>query len=261
MSKNNKISRWQLIKTLRKHIKLSEKRSAAFNQNKIAKAVVYVMAAFIVFYLMFFAVILALVANSSNHYTACEVFFGVLPFILGVDFFFRRLAQEKGDVRSLSRCLFAVIGEKTAEALAAHGIRADLCPGVFTGKALAQALLRRLAPEETVYLFDSVRGSRVIPETLAEQGISCRRISLYDTIYETVPQTERLQYILFGSAGGVNALADDGYEWDGDTTPICIGPVCARTFENRFHQRPLVSPNITAESMVETLLTHSSSKM
>ena len=179
----------------------------------------------------------------------------------GVDFFFRRLAQEKGDVRSLSRCLFAVIGEKTAEALAAHGIRADLCPGVFTGKALAQALLRRLAPEETVYLFDSVKGSRVIPETLAEQGISCRRISLYDTIYETVPQTERLQYILFGSAGGVNALADDGYEWDGDTIPICIGPVCARAFENRFHQRPLVSPNITAESMVETLLTHSSSKI
>lgn len=179
----------------------------------------------------------------------------------GVDFFFRRLAQEKGDVRSLSRCLFAVIGEKTAEALAAHGIRADLCPGVFTGKALAQALLRRLAPEETVYLFDSVKGSRVIPETLAEQGISCRRISLYDTIYETVPQTERLQYILFGSAGGVNALADDGYEWDGDTIPICIGPVCARAFENRFHQRPVVSPNITAESMVETLLTHSSSKI
>ena len=94
MSKNNKISRWQLIKTLRKHIKLSEKRSAAFNQNKIAKAVVYVMAAFMVFYLMFFAVILALVANSSNHYTACEVFFGVLPFILGVDFFFRFMSQQ-----------------------------------------------------------------------------------------------------------------------------------------------------------------------
>ena len=92
MLKNNKISRWQLIKTLRKHIRLSEKRSAAFNQNKIAKAIVYVMSGFMVLYLMFFAVMLALVANSSHRLTACEVFFGVLPFILGVDFLIRFMA-------------------------------------------------------------------------------------------------------------------------------------------------------------------------
>ena len=94
MLKNNKISRWQLIKTLRKHIRLSEKRSAAFNQNKIAKAIVYVMSGFMVLYLMFFAVMLALVANSSHRLTACEVFFGVLPFILGVDFLIRFMAQQ-----------------------------------------------------------------------------------------------------------------------------------------------------------------------
>ncbi len=94
MLKNNKISRWQLIKTLRKHIRLSEKRSAAFNQNKIAKAIVYVMSGFMVLYLMFFAVMLALVANSSHRLTACEVFFGVLPFILSVDFLIRFMAQQ-----------------------------------------------------------------------------------------------------------------------------------------------------------------------
>ncbi|MBQ8935930.1 MAG: uroporphyrinogen-III synthase, partial [Oscillospiraceae bacterium] len=174
----------------------------------------------------------------------------------GVDFFFRRLVQEKADMRSLSGCRFAVIGAKTGEALAAHGIRADLCPREFTGKALAETLLGRLAPEETVYLFDSAKGSGVIPEILAEQGISCRRISLYDTVYVAVPQSEHLRYILFGSAGGVNALAEEGYELSADTTPICIGPVCAEAFERRYHRKPLVSEHIMAESMIATLLSH-----
>ena len=176
----------------------------------------------------------------------------------GVDFFFRDLTREGKDVRSLSGCQFAVIGEKTAETLAAHGIRADLRPEQFTGKALAQALLHHLSPENRVYLFDSAKGSGVIPEALGEKGISCCRISLYDTIYETALQSERLQYILFGSAGGVNALADDGYDLSGDTVPICIGPVCAEAFEKRFHRKPLMPPEITAESMVETLLEHES---
>lgn len=94
MPKTKQISRWQLIKMLRKHIKLSEKRSAAFDQNKIAKTVAYVGAGFMVLYLMFFAVMLSLIANSSSSYTACELFFGILPFVLVIDFGFRFMAQQ-----------------------------------------------------------------------------------------------------------------------------------------------------------------------
>ncbi len=95
MSKNsNKISRWQLIKELRHHMRLSEKRSAAFDQNKIAKAVAYFMAGLMVFYLMFFAVMLSLIANSTTQYTSCELFFGILPFIIVTDFGVRFMAQQ-----------------------------------------------------------------------------------------------------------------------------------------------------------------------
>ena len=88
------MTRWQLIKTLRKQMSLSEKRSAAFSQNKIAKVVAYVMTGFAVLYLLFFAVMLALIANSTTDYTACELFFGVMPFVLVIDFFVRFMAQQ-----------------------------------------------------------------------------------------------------------------------------------------------------------------------
>ena len=89
-----KFTRWQLVKELRRHIKLSEKRSAAFSQNKIAKIAAYVMAGLMVFYLLFFAVMLALIANSATDITACELMFGILPIILVIDFFIRFMAQQ-----------------------------------------------------------------------------------------------------------------------------------------------------------------------
>ena len=89
-----KFTRWQLVKELRRHIKLSEKRSAAFSQNKIAKIAAYVMAGLMVFYLLFFAVMLALIANSATDITACELMFGILPIILVIDFFIRFMTQQ-----------------------------------------------------------------------------------------------------------------------------------------------------------------------
>lgn len=88
------ISKWELIKTLRRHIKLSEKRNPAFQQNKAAKIFIYIAGAFMLLYLMFISVMLALIANSSETITPCELMFGLLPFILLVDFGFRFMAQQ-----------------------------------------------------------------------------------------------------------------------------------------------------------------------
>ena len=88
------ISKWELIKTLRQHIKLSEKRNPAFQQNKSAKIIIYIGGAFVLLYLMFLSVMLALIANSSDTVTPCELMFGLLPFILLVDFGFRFMAQQ-----------------------------------------------------------------------------------------------------------------------------------------------------------------------
>ena len=173
----------------------------------------------------------------------------------GVTFFFRRLTEEGVDLRRLYRCKFAVIGQATARALSERGIQAELCPRVFTGEALAETLLERMEPGERAVLFDSARGSGVVSDTLNANGISCRRISLYDTVYERAPEAGDLQYLIFGSAGAVHALAESGYRPDG-TVPVCIGPVCAAACRERFRITPLVPEEISAEAMAAEVLTH-----
>lgn len=88
------MNRFQLFKELRRHIKLSEKRSPVYEQNKTAKAIIYLMGGFLVVYLLFISVMFAMIANSSRTFTACEFLFGLLPFLLTADFLLRFLGQQ-----------------------------------------------------------------------------------------------------------------------------------------------------------------------
>ena len=85
---------FQMFKSLRKHRKLAEKRAVNYEQNKTAKVLIYVLSGFMIAYLMFFAVMLSLIANSSHSLTSIELMMGVAPIILTIDFFFRFLMQQ-----------------------------------------------------------------------------------------------------------------------------------------------------------------------
>ena len=85
---------FEIFKTLRRHRKLAEKRSVSFQQNKAAKYLIWFLAAFTIIYLMFFAVMFALIANDSATTTSVEFIFGLFPFILTLDFLFRFTAQQ-----------------------------------------------------------------------------------------------------------------------------------------------------------------------
>ena len=88
------MNRFELFRTLRRHVKLSEKRSATYEQNKTAKVLIYIAAGFVICYLVFIAIMLSLIANSLTDMTTIEFFFGLLPFLLVVDFLFRFLGQQ-----------------------------------------------------------------------------------------------------------------------------------------------------------------------
>ena len=64
------MTRWEIIKTLRKHSSLSNDRVLAYNQKRIAKIVGYVLFILGIFYLIFLSVMLALIANRSTRETA-----------------------------------------------------------------------------------------------------------------------------------------------------------------------------------------------
>lgn len=88
------MNRYQLFKELRHHVKLSEKRSPVYEQNKTAKAIIYLMGGFLIVYLLFLSVMFAMIANSSRTFTSCEFLFGLLPFLLPADFLLRFLGQQ-----------------------------------------------------------------------------------------------------------------------------------------------------------------------
>lgn len=88
------MNKFQLFRILRRHIKLSEKRSVVYEQNRSAKVIVYVMGAFLVVYMIAIAIILALAANEVQTITPYEFLFGLTPFLITVDFLFRFIAQQ-----------------------------------------------------------------------------------------------------------------------------------------------------------------------
>ena len=62
------------------------------------------------------------------------------------------------------------------------------------------------------------------------------------------------EYILFGSAGGVQALHRSGYRMREGSQGICIGPICADAYRKCFQQEPVVAGAATVEAMGEALL-------
>ena len=94
MEKRKPLSRWALIKMLRKHAHLSDERSLNLKQKKLAKFLAYFLISLSVLYLMFFAVMLSLIANSSSQYTASELMFSIIPIILVLDFLMRFGLQQ-----------------------------------------------------------------------------------------------------------------------------------------------------------------------
>ncbi len=68
----------------------------------------------------------------------------------GVEAFFSGIQKSGVDIRSLFACKIAAVGAKTAGALRAHGIFADLVPKEFHSDALAEELRARLSGGERV---------------------------------------------------------------------------------------------------------------
>lgn len=84
----------------------------------------------------------------------------------GVEAFFESLFDSGLDVRSLGDLRIAVIGAKTAEALAKYGIRPDLVPEEFHSDALIRALLQTLKGQERVWYLKAANADHSLKEAL-----------------------------------------------------------------------------------------------
>src|SRR6202011_561115 len=84
--------------------------------------------------------------------------------------FFDVLSELGRDARAFGDVKLAAIGPKTAEALAARGIRVDLVPPTFVNEAVAAELLARTAPGDRILIYRAQEARDVLPDTLREHG-------------------------------------------------------------------------------------------
>lgn len=93
-TQTQRLSFFALFKLLRQHRKLAERRDPMFYTNKAARWIIGVVMGLMMLYLLMFAILFALGANDSKSHTALEFIFGVMPFILSIDFGVRFIGQQ-----------------------------------------------------------------------------------------------------------------------------------------------------------------------
>lgn len=88
------LSFFQILRLLRQHRRLAERRDPIFEDNKAAKWLVGLLTSMTLVYLILFAVSLSIGANGSRRFTAPEFIMAWSPFMVLVDFWVRFIAQQ-----------------------------------------------------------------------------------------------------------------------------------------------------------------------
>jgi uroporphyrinogen III methyltransferase/synthase len=183
----------------------------------------------------------------------------------GVDAFFAEAARQGRDARVLAGARVCAIGPATAEALAAHGIRADVVPAEFRGEAAAGAILAAGdAKGKKVLLPRAAVAREILPETLRAAGALVDVVAAYrslpagpddeeairravgevDAVTLTAPSTlESLLRILGGRA--IEALSR--------VTIASIGPVTTAAAEKAGVRVDATAATYTAEGLALAL--------
>lgn len=171
----------------------------------------------------------------------------------GAGHFLRLLDQARFDLRRLSRYHIAVIGPATGAVLERRGLYPELCPQVSTSVQLAQSLVERAVPDETLLLLRSLQATGTLPGILHQHGRSVLKLPLYTV--QTTPllsDLSELDYLLFASAGGVSSFLSCYGPPPTRTRCLAIGPVTAQALTDQ-HIPALIAGEPTPQAMVSAL--------
>lgn len=161
----------------------------------------------------------------------------------GVAPFMTRLLETQRDVRALSGLTICCIGPRTAEALAAYGLRADLIPEQFQAEGILEMLAARQMRGARVLIPRALVARELLPDQLRAQGADVDVVPVYRTVRPAVA-TDRLMEQL--RTGGIDVISFTSSSTVrnfvelfptkealvrsvGTTTVACIGPITAGT--------------------------------
>jgi uroporphyrinogen III methyltransferase/synthase len=178
----------------------------------------------------------------------------------GVDAFFDRLSESGRDARAFADTKIAAIGPKTAEALAAHGLRVDFMPSVFVNEAVADGMLERTRPGDRILLFRAQEARDVVPDALRSAGRHVDDVAAYKTHIVADPElatkaadADILTFTSSSTVAGFLANVPDAVNACSGKIVACIGPVTAATAREAGLRVDVVADAFTIEGLIRAL--------
>lgn len=178
----------------------------------------------------------------------------------------REKFEEYGlDARAFSGLKIAAVGDKTAQAIAAWGLRADLVP---SGEQSAAGLLADwppydevLDPINRVFLPRADIATENLVAGLIDLGWECDDVTAYRTVRATPPpaptrdaiKTGKFDAVVFTSSSTVRNLVGIAGKPHPSTVIACIGPATAKTAEEHGLRVDVLAPEPSVETLVDAL--------
>jgi uroporphyrinogen III methyltransferase/synthase len=184
----------------------------------------------------------------------------------GVDRVWRAIARRGGDARAFGGAKIAAIGPGTAQALEAHGLRADVMAKEFRGEGLADEMLRAMPARGSVLILRAQVARDALPDALRAAGCSVDVVAAYETRAAPVAVAEAIAVELergaldaatFTSSSTVDNLCDllgaRAPELLARTKVASIGPITTATAERRGVRVDVSARQYTIPGLVDAL--------
>jgi len=177
-----------------------------------------------------------------------------------------RLRGLGKDLRMLKGVQICAVGPKTAEALEARGLRADLIPAEFKAEGVLAALGGVKVKGLKVLIPRAKAAREIIPDRLRELGALVTVATAYENVKPAADaarvrklfQEKKISAVTFTSSSTVHnfveILGRKEYKFLLEGAAIaCIGPVTAKTAEEYGMKTDIMPKEYTIPALVEAM--------
>lgn len=177
----------------------------------------------------------------------------------GVQYFLSRLFDAGKDARSLGRARLAAIGPRTAEALQAFSLRADIQPESYRAEALAESLAADAAGKRYLLLRAS-RGREVLAETIRQHGGIVDQVVVYESrdVTDRYPEIEEqwptIEWVTVTSSAIARALHRLWGERLASVQLASISPITSQTLRECGLEPAAEATEYTADGVIDAIL-------
>ena len=181
----------------------------------------------------------------------------------GVEHFWHRLVAGGKDARVLYKARICAIGAATAQALASHGITADVVPERYQAEGIIEALDNELIAGTKILIPRAAEARALLPEALTKAGAQVDVVVAYETVMGDAEAVEirdslakgEIDVVTFTSSSTVENLLKILKEPEllKEAQLAAIGPITAETMQKNGLTADIVAAEYTIEGLVQSI--------